>query len=223
MSPFQRTLLTLCLAVPAWAQAPEPERSIQGLLSFHTAIPAGALYRDVQGQLGFGFGLGAQVRLSDRLGLRGAFSWTGYRVNERHWGARLFADLVDASYEEERLVLRSYALGLDLVGYRDPGGFGPFAFAGGGFQRSRLYAEGVFVDGDGHESIQPIATWPAADTPYVEGGLGYQWRSGAYLETKAVFWRYRAVKGYPLLETPLGGRPVLREATSLSLALGVKF
>jgi len=223
MPLFTRTLLTLCLAVSASAQAPEPERFVHGLLSFHTAVPAGALYRDVQGQLGFGFGLGAQVRLSDRMGLRGAFSWTGYRVNERHWGARLFADLVDARYEEDRLVLRSYALGLDLVGYRDPGGFGPYIFAGGGFQRARLYAEGVFVDGDGNESIQPLATWPAADTPYVEGGIGRQWPSGIYLEGKAVLWRYRAVAGYPLLETPFGGRPVLREATSLSLSLGMRF
>jgi hypothetical protein len=224
MNPFARALLlTLGLTSLAWAQTLEPTRDWSALMSFHTAVPTGGLHQDVQGQLGFGFGLGAQLRVSNRIALRGSFSWTGFRVDERNLWSRMVADLFDASYTEDRLVLRSYALGVDVIGFTRADGYGPYMVAGVGLQRSRLYAEAVYVDSEGNQSTQDLGTWPPADTPFFQVGLGHHGRSGVYVEGKAVGWRYRAMRGYPLLESPLGGETVLRDALSLTLSLGARF
>lgn len=214
-------ILALCLSTFAWGG--DADRDGKVILSAHTAVPVGALNRDVNGQLGFGLGLGFQQPLTDRTALRGTFSWTGYRVNDRNLGGRVLASLFDASYSEDRLVLRSYAVGLDFVGYSASGGFGPYMLAGAGIQRARLYAEERYVDDEGNETIQDLGKWPAANTPYFNVGVGFQGRAGFFTEGKAVYWRYRAVEGYPLLDSPFGGTALLRNALSFTLSVGARF
>ena len=213
--------LALCLSTAAWGG--DAARDWKALLFAHTAVPVGTLHRDVNGQLGFGLGLGVHQPLTDRTAIRGAFSWTGYRVNDRNLGGRVLASLFDASYREDRLVLRSYALGVDFVGYSASGGSGPYLLAGAGIQRARLYAEDRYVDDQGNETIQDLGKWPAANTPYFNVGLGFQGRAGFFIEGKAVYWRYRAVEGYPLLNSPFGGTTVLRNALNLTFSVGARF
>lgn len=198
-------------------------KPLNGVLSVHSAMPLGTLHADVNGQLGFGFSFGIQQALASRVAVRGSFSWTGYRVDDRNLWARAFASMVDAGYEEDRMVLRSYSAGVDLVLYSEDGGNGAYFLGGGGIQRSRLYVENRYVDGQGNEDVRNLATWPAADTPYVSVGFGYQGRSHAFIEGKFQAWRYRGVEGYRLLDSPLHGQPSLRDAVSMTLSVGVRF
>lgn len=196
---------------------------LNGVLSVHTAMPLGTLNADVNSQLGFGFNFGIQQSLASRLAVRGSFSWTGYRVDDRNLWARAFASMIDAGYEEDRMVLRSYAVGADLLLYSEDGNYGAYFLGGGGIQRSRLYLENRYVDGQGNEDVRNLATWPAADTPYVSVGFGYQGRSHAFIEGKFQAWRYRGVEGYRLLDSPSHGQPSLRDAVSMTISVGVRF
>lgn len=198
-------------------------KPLDGILAVHTAMPLGSLNVDVNSQLGFGFSFGIQQPLTSRLAVRGSFSWTGYRVDDRNLWARAFASMVDAGYEEDRMVLRSYAVGADLLLYSEEGNHGAYFLGGGGIQRSRLYLENRYVDGQGNEDVRNLATWPAADTPYVSVGFGYQGRSHAFIEGKFQAWRYRGVEGYRLLDSPSHGQPSLRDAVSMTVSVGVRF
>lgn len=205
---------------PLSAQEGKP---LDGFVAVHTAMPLGTLSADVDGKLGFGFSLGIQQPLTSRLAVRGGFSWTGYRVDDRNLWLRAFASLLDASYSEDRMVLRSYAVETDLLVHAEDGGYGAYFLGGVGIQRSRLYVENRMVDSQGNESVRNLAAWPAADTPYVCAGMGYQGRSHAFVEGRFQAWRYRGVEGYRLLDSPLHGQPSLRDAYSLTLSVGVRF
>ena len=192
-------------------------------MAVHTAVPLGSLATDVNDQLGFGISLGVQQPLASRLAVRGSFSWTGYRVNDRNLWDRAFASLFDTSYSENQMVLRSYALGADLIIYTEDGGVGPYFLGGGGIQRARLYGEHRDVDTQGNESTQNLAPWPPADTPYFCLGIGYQGRTHLFIEGKAQQWRYNGIDGIRLLDSPLNGKPTLRDARSLTLSVGIRF
>ncbi len=213
-------LAVLLPFVPLGAQEGKP---LGVVLAVHTAAPLGTLATDVDGKLGFGFSAGIQQSLSSRFAVRGSFSWTGYRVDDRNLLARAFASMFDLGYSEERMVLRSYSLAADLIVYTEDGGHGTYFLGGGGIQRARLYLEHRDVDSQNHETLQNLATWPAADTPYICVGLGYQGRSHTFIEGKVQQWRYNGVKDFHLLDTPLNGQPTLRDATSLTISFGVRF
>jgi len=134
-----------------------------------------------------------------------------------------FASMFDTSYSENQMVLRSYALGADLILYTEDGGLGPYFLGGGGIQRARLYVEHRDVDSQGNKSTQNLATWPAADTPYFCLGIGYQGRSHMFIEGKVQQWRYNGIDGVRLLDSPLNGKPTQRDARSLTLSVGVRF
>ena len=220
-SRISLALLVLLISfVPLSAGGGKP---LDGILAVHTAMPLGTLNADVNSQLGFGFSLGIQQPLASRVAVRGSFAWTGYRVDDRHLWARAFASMFDSGYQEDRMVLRSYSAGMDVVLYSEDGGYGAYFLGGGGIQRSRLYLEDRYVDSQGNEDVRNLATWPAADTPYVSMGLGYQGRSHAFIEAKFQAWRYRGVEGYRLLDSPLHGQPSLRDAVSTTLSVGVRF
>lgn len=228
---------SLSLAAQAMESPNQPERAISrdvgvvfpsshpfsGLvLGIHTAVPTGALGRDVDQKLGFGFSVGYQHELWPKIGLRTAFQRTGYRVNDRNLLDRMLAGVFDNSYDEDRLVLRSYALGVDLIGYQHEGCHGVYAFAGGGIQRSRMYLERRYVY-EGDATVEDIARWPAMNSAYLNLGIGKQFRNPAFVEAKLVAWRYRAVPGFRLMETPLGVEHHYRDALSVSLGVGVRF
>ncbi len=197
--------------------------SARGFLAVHAAAPLGSLSSDVNDQLGFGISLGVHQALSSRLAVRGSFSWTGYRVNDRNLWDRAFASFFDTSYSENQMVLRSYALGADLILYTKDGEVGPYFVGGGGIQRARLYVEHRDVDSQGNESTQNLATWPPADTPYFCLGIGYQGRTQLFIEGKVQQWRYNGIDGIRLLDSPLNGKPTLRDARSLTLSVGIRF
>jgi hypothetical protein len=186
-------------------------------------MPLATLSTDVNNQFGFGFTAGIRGRISNRLELRGGISWTGYRVDERSLWLRAFASMLNASIDEDRLVLRSYVLSGELLGFFDDAGDGAYVLAGAGIQRAQLYAEHRSTDGEGNEHVSNLATWPAADTPYFCVGAGYQGASQAFIETKFQYWRYQGVTGYRLTDSPLQGRPSPRDAVSLTLSVGVRF
>lgn len=221
--PIRKSLAlsTLLLAVgPLFAGDGKP---LDGFVAVHAALPMGTFNSDVNGQLGFGFSFGFQQPLASRLAMRGSFSWTGYRVNDRNLLSRAFASMIDSDYEEDRLVLRSYAVATELVLYAEDGGYGAYFVGGGGLQRSRLYLENRYVSSQGDEDVKNLATWPATDSPFVSAGFGYQGRSHAFIEGKFQAWRYRGVEGYRLLDSPLHGRPNLRDAVNMTLSVGVRF
>lgn len=216
--------LSLCLLAPLAAEEPA-ERPGFGF-SVHTAIGLGNLGRDVQDQLGFGVGLHAHVPVTERIALRPAFTWTGYRVNDRDTGWKIMAAILDTSYQEERLVLRSFQLGADLVGYRDGGCTGPYLFAGGGVQRAQLEMEHRLVDRSGNqtqEDTHTVAKWEPETSAYLQAGVGYQTTQYAFVEARITSWRYAAEPGTPLLDTPLAPRLGTRGALSLTLSAGVRF
>ncbi|MBI4913731.1 MAG: hypothetical protein HY823_13425 [Acidobacteria bacterium] len=193
------------------------------ILAVHSALPMAKLATDVDGQLGFGVTLGLHQPLSDRFAVRASASWTGYRVDDRNLWSQAFLTLMDASYAEDRMVLRSYALGMDLVLHLGDGDSGAYFLGGGGVQRSRLYLEQVEVTEGNREIRDSRVSWPAADTPFFSVGMGYQSNASAFIEGRFVFWRYNAVAGTRLLDTPPQGRPTLRDAASLVLTVGARF
>ena len=201
----------------------EPNGPSGFIIDVHTAIPVGTLAQDTHDQFGFGMSLGFQAAIGSHAAFRGTFKWTGYRVNDRNLAQRFLANILDSGYDEDRLILRSYAFGGDFVGYQNEGGLGPYILLGGGLQRSRMYYEHRAVDSQGTETTQGLAAWPAAVTPYLNAGMGYQGRSGFFVEGRVVAWRYRAEAGVPLMQTTLNAPNQLREATSLVAALGVRF
>lgn len=219
---IRRSLVLLALLSRGPLRAQE-EHSARGSIAVHTAVPLGTLSSDVNDQLGFGISLGIQQPLAPRLAVRGSFSWTGYRVNDRNLWERAFASMFDASYSENQMVLRSYALGVDLIVYTKDSGYGAYFLGGGGIQRARLYVEHRNVDSQGNESTQNLATWPAADTPYLSLGIGYQGRSHLFIEGKVQQWRYNGIDGVRLLDSPLNGQPTLRDASSLTISVGIRF
>jgi len=189
----------------------------------HTALPIGTLAQDVNDQLGFGFSLGYRATLGSRVAIRTSIRWTGYRVSDRNLGARFLASLFDASYDEDRLILRSYALGGDFLAYRDEHCLGPYFLAGGGIQRSRMYYEHRSVDEQGNEVLQNLAVWPSADTPFWNVGVGYLGQSAFFIEGRVVMWRYRAEPGVQLMQTSLNAANQLRDAVSVVAAIGLQF
>lgn len=226
MTLLRSGLIGLCLILPLMgAEADPPSKGYPSGLQFdlHAAMPLGNLAADVNDQWGFGIGLGYQGRLANRLDFRASFHWTGYRISDRNLGSRVLASIFDAAYEENRLILRSYALGGDFLGYLEADRRGAYLLAGGGIQRSRMYYENRFVDEEGNESLRTIAAWPAADTPYTNFGLGYRGRSGAFLEGRVVLWRYRAEPGVRLTQTSQNAPSQLRDAVSFVTAFGVCF
>lgn len=226
-------ILTLALAglsaasTAARAQdAPSHWGPVGLAITVHTSLPLGSLSQDVHGHVGFGLGVHVPLQISGHQVLRPSFEWTGFRINDRNLGARAFASMFDADYAEDRLVLRSYKLGLDYLFFQGPDGVGPYLILSGGVQRSRLYLEQRTVtnsDGSGDQQVDPIATWEPADTAWFGGGIGYQAASGVLMECRYANWRYRAEPGIPLDNTWPGTTHVLREAHSLTFAVGGRF
>lgn len=95
-------------------------------------------------------------------------------------------------------------------------------FERAGIQRSRMYWE-YRVISENDSSVEEWARWPAMNSAYVQAGMGKQFANPFFMEAKVVAWRYRAVRGYPLMETPLGESHHYRDAVSVSLGVGLKF
>lgn len=214
-----RTALCLLAALTLGAQDAEP----RFYFDVHTAMPMGTLSRDVNDQFGFGLTLGVDWPVVRHFSLRTSFSWTGYRVDDRSLAARAFADMFDVSYSEDRLVLRSYALGVEGVIRQESSGSGPYALVGGGMQRARLYEEYRVVDENGNGHTTTTATWPSMDSAFLTAGFGYQAHEGFFVEGKVRGWRYNGVDAYSLSDSPLTRRTTPRNAVSLHMAVGVRF
>ena len=88
LSDSTSLLAGLLLAAPLAAADGDP---LEWFLSVHTAMPMANLSTDVDGKLGFGFNLGFEQPLSRRVSVRGSFSWTGYRVDDRNLWEKAFA------------------------------------------------------------------------------------------------------------------------------------
>jgi len=222
-----RTALTLGLCLPLAAAEDATSPLAFGNwslgLSVHTAVPAGQLSSDVNHQLGFGLGFHVPVRLGDHHSIRPSFEWTGYRVNDRNWASRALASMIEADYSEDRLILRSYKVGIDYLVYSKDGLSGTYGVLSGGIQRSRLYLEERNVQQDSNsEQTSPIHSWDGLNTGWFGAGIGYQGKNHLFVEFKYTNWRYLAQPGRTLLETEPDARLSQREAHSFTLALGLR-
>jgi len=217
--------LLVCGATPALGEGSSngfADRGVGISVTVLAAAPLGKLADDVNGHLGFGIGVQIPVRIGAREVLRPAFEWTGYRVSDRNWATRFLANLLDGSYEEDRLILRSYKLGADFQFFQDSDLTGTYFLFSGGLQRSRLYMERSSTN-QNNESARTLGHSEPLNTLYLGAGLGYQWRGGGLVEFRYTNWRYRANPGLPLSETLAAASTDSREAHSLTLGLGARF
>jgi hypothetical protein len=160
------------------AGEPAPGASGYGLgLGVLVATGLGPMFTDLNGHPGFGFQVQGYVPLAARIQLRPAFEWTGYRVSDYNLLARVFYNLLGVSYEETRVVFRTYRLGLDGLFYFRNRYVGPFLSGGVGVQISRAYVEDRVVY-EGEEEIIPLAEGASTTGLWLGGGVGYQWPVG---------------------------------------------
>ncbi len=145
-----------------------------------TALAAtglGPMSGDLNHHPGFGLAVQAYVPAGSCLEVRPAFEWTGYRVNPYNLAARLLASALGASYEETRVVFRTYRLGCDGVVYFRERYRGPFLTGGVGVQLSQLYVEDV-VRYEGESDVRGVDASSVTTGLWLGGGVGYQWEAG---------------------------------------------
>ena len=182
----------------------------------------GSMSTDLNNHPGFGLAIQGYLPVASRLELRPAFEWTGYRVNEYNLAALALVELLGGSYEDTRVVLRTYRLGLDGVVYFRERYRGPFLSGGVGVQVSRVYIEDVVHYSDGGEDITPLHTSSATTGLWLGGGVGYQWEAGN-VELRMSRAPYRFT-GHRPTNTHGNALPFeARPGWALHLMLGVKF
>lgn len=198
-------LITLTATIGFAGEASEPGSSaVQPGVGVLAATGLGSMSTDLNGHPGFGFAVRGYVPVASRLELRPAFEWTGYRVNEYNLAALLLTELLGASYEDTRVVFRTYRLGLDGVVYLRKRYTGPFLSGGVGVQLSQVYIEDVVHYGDGKEDVTPLHASSATTGLWLGGGVGYQW-AGSNVELRLS----RAPYGFT------GQRPANRNGNTL--------
>mgnify|MGYP006898377412 CR=1 FL=1 len=211
-----RALYLLACLSPALA-----EDLVSPAVSVHVAAPLGTLVNDVNGHPGFGIGLHLQLGVGGRVAFRPQFEWTGYRVNDYNLGTRMLASLLDADYSEYRVVYRTYRIGVDLQVFQEDGYHGLYAVIGAGGLASAMYYEDRYVpSGDGPSQVQTLATSHRQTRGYGSVGIGYQWRSGGFMEARATTAPYHGAPGEP--RNPGTFTPD-RTAGALVFSAGVRF
>jgi hypothetical protein len=215
-------LVTLAAASGLAGEPPAPAGSgFRMGVALLAASGLGAMSTDLNRHPGFGIAVQGYLPVASRLELRPAFEWTGYRVNEYNLAALALVELLGGSYEETRVVFRTYRLGLDTVVYLRERYRGPFLSGGVGVQVSRVYVEDVVRYGDGGEEITPLRASSATTGLWLGGGAGYQWEA-SNLElrlSRAPYrftWHRRAGEAGDAL--PFEARP----GWALHLMLGVR-
>ena len=154
------------------------------------ATGLGSMSNDLNRHPGFGFAVQGYLPVASRLELRPAFEWTGYRVNEYNLAALALVELLGGSYEDTRVVFRTYRLGLDGVVYFREHYRGPFLSGGVGVQVSQVYIEDVVHYSDGSQDVAPLRASSATTGLWLGGGVGYAW-PGANLELRLSRAPYR--------------------------------
>lgn len=139
------------------------------------ATGLGSMSFDLNRHPGFGFAVQGYLPVASRLELRPAFEWTGYRVDEYNLAARALVELLGGSYEDTRVVFRTYRLGLDGIVYFREHYRGPFLSGGAGVQVSRVYIEDVVHYSDGGQEVTPLHASSATTGLWLGGGVGYAW------------------------------------------------
>ena len=186
-----------------------------------TATGVGSMSTDLNGHPGFGFAIRGYLPVASRLELRPGFEWTGYRVNEYNVAAFLLTELLGGSYEDTRVVFRTYRLGLDGVVYLMEPHAGPFLSGGVGVQLSQVYIEDVVHYANAEEDVTPLHTSSATTGLWLGGGLGYQWA-----ESNVELRLSRAPYGFTA-QRPAGHGNTLpfeaRPGWALHLLFGVRF
>ena len=137
----------------------------------------GSMSTDLNGHPGFGVVIQGYIPVGSQFELRPAFEWTGYRVNEYNLAALALTELFGGSYEDTRVVFRTYRLGLDGVVYARERCLGPFLSGGVGVQVSQVYIEDVVHYSGGDEDVTPLHASSATTGLWLGGGLGYQWET----------------------------------------------
>lgn len=172
-------------ATVALAGEPSPPGGSAFQLGFGVlaATGLGSMSTDLNRHLGFGFAVQGYLPVASRLELRPAFEWTGYRVNEYNLAALALVELLGGSYEDTRVVFRTYRLGLDGIVYFREQYMGPFLSGGVGVQLSQTYIEDVAHYGNGEEEVTPLHTSSATAGLWLGGGVGYAW-PGANVELR---------------------------------------
>lgn len=184
----------LLAATSTFAAAGEPtapqDRSRLLGIGVLAASGVGSMSSDLNGHPGFGIVLQGYLPVTRKADLRPAFEWTGYRVNGYNLAARLLAETLGASYEETRVVFRTYRLGLDWVGYLRDRGHGPYLSGGAGLQISRMYIEDVVRSSDRGTDITPLDASSATTGLWLGLGVGRAW-PGATAEVRLSRAPYR--------------------------------
>ncbi len=171
-------LLAIAASFSFAGEAPAPGGPRYGLgLTALAATGLGPMSEDLNRHPGFGLAVQAYLPAGPHLEVRPAFEWTGYRVNPYNVAARLLASALGASYEETRVVFRTYRLGCDGVVYFRERYRGPFLTAGVGVQLSQLYVEDV-VRYEGESDVRGVDASSVTTGLWLGGGVGYQWQAG---------------------------------------------
>ncbi len=207
-------ILTCCSILSA-------EEMVKPAISIHVAAPVGTLSTDVNGHPGFGIGLHLQLGIGGRVAFRPQFEWTGYRVNDYNLGTRFVASVLDADYAEYRVVYRTYRLGVDLQIFQEDGYAGPYVVGGLGGVAAAMYYEDRYVPADDHpEQIENLGTSHRQTRGYASCGVGYQWRSGGFVEARFSSAPYN---GDPKHMRPYGEPEPDRMAGALVFSAGMRF
>ena len=177
-------LMTLTATVGLGGEPSAPgDSGLQVGFGVLAATGLGSMSFDLNRHPGFGFAVQGYLPVASRLELRPAFEWTGYRVNEYNLAARALVELLGGSYEDTRVVFRTYRLGLDGIVYFREHYRGPFLSGGVGVQVSRVYIEDVAHYGNGEEEVTPLHASSATTGLWLGGGVGYAW-PGANVELR---------------------------------------
>jgi hypothetical protein len=158
--------------------ATPPSTAMQLGLGVVAATGLGSMSTDLNRHPGFGIVVQGYFPVAARLELRPAFEWTGYRVNEYNLAALALVEVFGGSYEDTRVVFRTYRLGLDGVVYLRERYCGPFLSGGFGVQVSRVYIEDVVHYSDWTEDVTPLHASSATTGLWLGGGVGYAWPVG---------------------------------------------
>jgi hypothetical protein len=174
-------VVDLTLLSPAIAPAADPPEPLKSTFLMGAGVSAasglGSMSTDLNGHPGFGIVVQGYVPVASRFELRPAFEWTGYRVNEYNLAALALVELLGGSYQDTRVVFRTYRLGLDGVAYFRERYVGPFVSGGVGVQLSQVYVEDVAHYSGGEEEVTPLHASSATTGVWLGGGLGYQWEA----------------------------------------------
>ncbi len=171
----------LMLLTPTVAPAADPPAPPKSTFLMGAGVAAasglGSMSTDLNGHPGFGIVVQGYLPVASRFELRPAFEWTGYRVNEYNLAALVLTEFFGGSYEDTRVVFRTYRLGLDGVVYFRERYMGPFVSGGVGVQLSQVYIEDVVHYSGAEEDVTPLHASSATTGVWVGGGLGYQWEA----------------------------------------------